>query len=229
MAFGLAVAALMACLAGLALDGRRRERRLWYAWDLDLTPKGAQTYKSLEQNVLDRAELLDLTLRRALDLGTAGAPADAEARRVLATAADLAQRFSTTMLELLEGMDRFSRLTAAMTSVPSLAAGGLHRPSLSWRAHGFNLVAPLLVSAHERFRLRLFTLRASYRGAAGQLRRLAARRRPASPSDWRAVAALRQDLHTLTAESLGSLRSLLTSLGARPRTRVTWLTEGQRS
>jgi hypothetical protein len=218
MEFSLIAVSALVCLVLLALDARRRERATWRDWEILLTPKGERRYDELARGVRDNAQLVDFALGRAGELQRLGERA--EARRLLEVGSALLGRFSGVMTHLLAEMARFSRMTWAMAGVPPLPAARLRTPPLAWRAHLTNLVQPFCVTAGERFRLRLLTLRGGYRLLCDLVDKACQRVRrgnSGSARDWDTVSAARDDVATLTDESLSSLRVLLTALGARPR------------
>lgn len=220
MGFGLiAAAGCLCCLAAVVFEAARRERAAARAWDPAATPKGERTYTALECRVRDMAQLVDVTLARAALLHRSG-PLD-EAQRVLAVAQRLLAAFVADMLGLHAGMAEFSRSAPAMTGVPGVPARRLRISPLAWRAHLCNLVRPFLVTADERFRLRLLTLRSGLLLLNGVVarehERLRRRESAHLAADWRALEAARADLETLTGEALDSLRLLLAALAAQPR------------
>lgn len=230
---GFVMVAAAGCFSGLllALEAARRERATVRDWNAAPTPKGEHTYTVLASPVRDMAQIVDATLAHAIVLHRAGRVD--EARRVLAIAHRQLTLFVADMLGLHAGMADFSRSAAALRGVRGLPARRLHTLSIVWRAHLCNLVQPFLVTAGERFRLRLVTLRNSLlllNGiVAGEHQRL---RRPESAglaADWRALEAARADLQTLTGEALASLHLLLAALGAQSRVPARVLAEEPRA
>ena len=230
---GFDMVAAAGCFSGLllALEAARRERATIRRWDVAPTPKGERTYNAFEGRVRDLAQLVDLTLARAAVLHRAG-PSD-EAQRVLAVAHRLLRLFVADMLGLHAGMADFSRSAAALHGVPGLPARRLCTSPLAWRAHLCNLVQPFLVTAGERFRLRLVTLRNGLlllNGiVAGEHQRLRGCEGARLSADWQVLEAVRADLETLTGETLDSLHLLLAALAAQPRVPVQVLAEEPRS
>jgi hypothetical protein len=114
---------------------------------------------------------------------------------------------------------------------PRLPARRLRTPALAWRAHLCNLVQPFLVTAGERFRLRLVTLRNSLlllNGIVSGEQRRRGCEGAGSSDDWQALEAARADLETLTGATLANLNLLLSALAARPRVRGRVLAEEPR-
>jgi hypothetical protein len=228
---GLALIAAVVCVSGLllTLEAARRERATFRQWHVAPTPKGERVYSALEGRVRDLAQLVDVTLARAVVLHRAGAPD--EARRVLAVGRKLLKVFVADMLGLHAGMAEFSRSAEALGRAPRLPARRLRTPALAWRAHLCNLVQPFLVTAGERFRLRLVTLRNSLlllNGIVSGEQRRRGCEGAGSSDDWQALEAARADLETLTGATLANLNLLLSALAARPRVRGRVLAEEPR-
>jgi hypothetical protein len=230
MEFTLIALSAVCFLALLALDARRRERATWREWEILLTPKGERTYGDLSRHVRDNAVLVDVTLARADELRAVGARG--EAGRVLQVGSEMLARFTSMMTQLLSQMVRYSRMTFALAGVTPLPVAEFRTPPLRWRAQLVNLVQPFLVTAGERYRLRVVVLRGGFRllhgvveRAVGRLRR----RADTEANDWAGVTAARVDVALLTEESLHSLRALLSALGARPRAKAALLAEEPRT
>ncbi len=230
MEFTVIALSAVCFLALLALDARRRERSTWREWEILLTPKGEHSYRELSRHVRDNALLVDVSLARADELQAAGQ--QVEAGRALHMGSAMLGRFTVMMSHVLSQMMRYSRMTFALAGVDPLPAAALRTPPLRWRAQLANLVHPFLVTAGERYRLRVLTLRGGFRLLHAMVERACQRvqrRAGTSASDWASVAAARGDVAVLTEESLGSLRALLSALGARPRAKAALLAEEPRT
>jgi hypothetical protein len=124
------------------------------------------------------------------------------------------------MLRLLAAMAAFSRMVAAMAPVPPLRPRDFRLAQLVSLAYLNRLLHQFLVSTGERFRLRLYILGRSFGLATRFLlesTRRILRREGEAEREWAQIEAIRDDLETLTDESLASLKVLLASLGAERR------------
>lgn len=230
MSIGLVAATgCVTCLL-LALEATRRERAVVRDWDADPTTKSGRTYAALEARLREMAHLVDVTLGRALELHEAGL--SDEALRTLGVAHKHLRLFVADMLGVHAGMLDFSHTAPALAGVTGLPVRRLRRPALVVRACLANAAQTLLVSAGERFRMRLVTIRDGLLLLNATLEREHLRphrsRRRARRTDWSLLAATRSDLATLTDETLESLRLLLAALGAQRRGRACVLAQEPR-
>jgi hypothetical protein len=202
------------CLVLLFLDGRRRERQVWQDWELVLTPQGEHTYQAMASRFHDEIALAEVGLGRATALARIGSTQ--EAIDLLEAGCRSIQRFAPDMDRALTSMATFSRMVAAMAPVSPLRPRDFRLTRLVWWAQIEWLVHHFLVTAPERFRLRLFVLR---RGVGAALRRLQdVRGRIATDREaWDVVELLREDLKRLSDASLDSFRLLLASASAQRR------------
>jgi hypothetical protein len=215
MAFWLSVGVgALSCFVVLFLIGRRNERAVRRDWELLLTPKGEQVYTTIEGRVRSDIAMADLTFEHALvyrELGTIE-----EAIRLLDVGYKVIERFSPSMLRLLAAMATFSRMISAIAPVRPLRPRDFKLVQLASLAALNGMIHQFLVSAAERFRLKLYILGRSFGLASRYLlrsiRSLASGQGNAE-REWDQIEAIRTDFQTLTEESLDSLRILLTSLG----------------
>jgi hypothetical protein len=110
-------------------------------------------------------------------------------------------------------------MVAAITPMPALRPKDFRVAQLVQLAYLHGFLHQFLVGTGERFRLRLMILGRGF-GLLGRLvARSAARirgRGEGAAEEWGRLALARADLHSLTNESLHSLRVLVEALGAAP-------------
>lgn len=206
------------CLPLLYLLGRRDEKRVRRDWELLLTPKGEQLYRTIETRVTSEMQLVNLTYDEAFSVRELGSIE--EAKHLLDVGYKVIEKFSPTMLRLLAAMSTFSRMVSAMAPIKPLRPQGFQLAQLASLAYLNQFLHNFLVTASERFRLRVyilgrmvglatrFLLSSTKRIAEGQAN---------SEKEWEQIQFVREDFQTLTDESLESLRVLLTSLAAEGR------------
>ena len=176
-------------------------------------------------------DLAELTYEEAFTVRELGSLE--EARHLLDVGFRVIEQFSPSMLRLLSAMATFSRMVSAMTPMPPLRPQSFRLTQLVSLAYLHQVVHQFLVSTGERFRLRLYVLGRGFGLATRYL--LASTRRITSGAagedrDWEQVQTIRDDLQTLTDESLQTLRALLTTLAAEGGGRgTTTLATGQKS
>jgi hypothetical protein len=197
--------------------GRRQDQAVQRGWQCALTPRGERLYRSLAHHVEADLELAVLTYSEAFAVGERGGRA--EALRLLSTGHSLVERCASKLVRLLAGMATFSRQTRVVASLPPLRPRAFRLRALTSLAALGRALDAVLVSASERFRLRLYLLGHGYGLAARTLLRDSERmlrRGSWTEAEWRRIQSIHGDFTTLTGELLGSLRALLTSLSAVP-------------
>jgi hypothetical protein len=212
---------VLSCLVVLYLFGRRNERAVRRDWQLLLTPKGENVYRTIEGRVESEMALANLTYDEAFSFRELGSVE--EAKHLLDVGYRVIERFSPNMLHLLSTMARFSRMVSAMAPVTPLRPRDFRLTEIASIAYLGGLIHQFLVSTAERFRLRVYILGQSFGLATRALLRSTRRitgGEPEAEREWEQVDAVRQDFDTLTRDSLESLRLLLTSLGAEQREQV---------
>jgi hypothetical protein len=205
-------------LVVLFLFGKRNERAVKRDWELLLTPKGERLYKTIEGRVQTELALADVTYDEAVTVKELGSVDDAV--KLLDVGYSVIARFAPNMLKLLSAMATFSRMVSAMAPVQPLRPRDFRLGQLVSLAHLNRVVHQFLVSTAERFRLRTYILGRSFGVATRFLFRSTqriVRREPEAEREWEQIDAIRQDFQTLTHESLGTLKVLLTSLAAERR------------
>jgi hypothetical protein len=206
------------CLPLLYILGRRDEKKVRRDWELLLTPKGEQLYRSIETRVTAEMQLANMTYDEAFSVRELGSIE--EAKHLLDVGYKVIEKFSPSMLRLLSAMSTFSRMVSAMAPIKPLRPQGFRLAQVASLAYLNQLLHNFVVTTSERFRLRVyilgrmvglatrFLLTSTKRIAEGQ---------PNAEKDWEQIQFIREDFQTLTDESLASLKVLLTSLAAEGR------------
>jgi len=206
----------VACLVLLYLQGRRNEANVWRDWEIALTPRGEKALQVMQRRVEDEMTLVDMALARATELQKL--ESTQQAIDLLEAGYRVIERFAPNMRRLLAGMALFSRMVAAMSPVKPLKPRQYKIGQLARLAHVQRIVHQFLVSTEERFRFRVYVLRYGFgvlmRYLFGAKERI---RASSAASEWEAVVAVRNDLRTLSDESVESFKALLTSLAAVPK------------
>ena len=206
------------CLLVLFLIGRRNERLIRRDWEILLTPKGEKVYGAIEGRVRSQIGMAELSFEHALvyrELGTTE-----EALRLLDVGYRVIEKFAPDMLRLLAAMATFSRMVSAIAPVQPLRPRDFRLAQVASLAYLNGMLHQFLVSAAERYRLKLYILGRSF-GLATRflLRSIQNLGHPAADAqrEWEQIEAIRSDFQTLTDESLESLRILLTAMGREDR------------
>lgn len=202
-------------LVVLFLMARRNERAVREDWETLLTPKGEKLYRSMEGRVRSELGMAELTFEHAQvyrELGTVD-----EALRLLDVGYKVIEKFSPSMLRLLAAMATFSRMVSAIAPVPPLKPQDFKLVQIASLAYLNAMLHQFLVSASERFRLKVYILGRSFALASRYL--LKSIRTIGSPAteaekqrEWEQIIAIRSDFQSLTDESLDSLKLLLTAM-----------------
>jgi len=211
----------LSALGGLAVlffFGRRNERAVRRDWELLLTPKGEQLYRSIRTRVSSEMELANLTYDEAFSVRELGSVD--EAKHLLDVGYKVIEKFSPNMLRLLAAMSTFSRMVSAMAPMRPLRPQGFRLAQIASLAYLNQVLHNFLVTTAERYRLRVYILGRSF-GLASRFLLASTKRiagnEPDSEKEWEQIQFIREDFQTLTDESLESLRVLLTSLAAEGR------------
>ena len=193
----------------LFLDGLRRERALARDWQLILTPRGEESYRSLKDQVQAELELADLTYQQATQARERG---DIEqAMRLMDSGCELIEAFAPRMVRALAAMSVLSRMASAIAPVRPLRPADFRLSQLVHLAYVSKFLHHLLVSTAERFRLRVYLLQRGFRTIGGLAFRW--RREPV----FEGLHDVKHDVVTLSDESLLTFRTLLVSLAAERR------------
>jgi len=212
--------AIASCLVVLFLIGRRNERLVRRDWEMLLTPRGEKVYGAIEGKVRAEIGMADLSFEHALvyrQLGTTE-----EAIRLLDVGYRVIEKFAPDMLRLLAAMATFSRMVSAIAPVQPLRPKNFRLVQVASLAYLHGMLHQFLVSASERYRLKLYILGRSFGLATRFLLKsiqtlgegAAAKE---ADREWEQIDAIRADFQTLTDESLDSLRVLLTAMAREDR------------
>ena len=211
-------AAVVSCLLVLVLIGRRNERLIRRDWEMLLTPRGEKVYGAIEGKVRAEIGMADLSFEHALvyrELGTTE-----EAIRLLDVGYRVIEKFAPDMLRLLAMMATFSRMVSAIAPVQPLRPKDFHLVQVSSLAYLHGMLHQFLVSASERYRLKMYILGRSFglatRFLLKSIQNLGLGATEAA-REWDQIEAIRSDFQTLTDESLDSLRVLLTAMAREDR------------
>jgi hypothetical protein len=210
--------AVLSCLLVLVLIGRRNERLVRRDWEMLLTPRGEKVYGAIESKMRTEYGMADLSFEHAAvyrELGTTE-----EAIRLLDVGYRVIEKFAPDMLRLLAAMATFSRMVSAIAPVRPLRPKDFRVVQLASLAYLNGMLHQFLVSASERYRLKLYILGRSFGLASRFLLRSIQNLRSGTPEadkEWDQVEAIRADFQTLTDESLDSLRILLTAMAREDR------------
>jgi len=213
MLYAVAAFSAMAAVALFLLERRRRARQAWRDWNVALTPRAERSYEEMRHRMSDELALADIALVAAAEADTLGSRA--EALRLLEAGGRLVETHAPNMRRMLAGMAVLSRMVSAMAPVTPLRPKDFELRQLVRLAQLNRLLHHLLVTAGERFRFRVYVLRAGFSVAArfwmhqtGRIRR----QEGETEAAWLGLEAVRRDVHTLTDESLETFRVLVLSL-----------------
>jgi len=214
----LIVAVLLSTLIVLVARGLQDQARVVKDWQLVLKPWGAEVYDQLEKRLAGESQLADFAYGRAFKARAAGSRE--EAVRMLEVGLRLVERTSPDMIALLQGMAAMSRMEDAVAPTPPLRHEVFRLRALSGLALFGGFLHRFLVSTAERFRLRAYVLGRGFglltRFIFASTQRIRSKKENLDP-EWDRIASARQDLKTLSSESLRTFHTLVVSLAARQR------------
>lgn len=201
----------------LALMSRINDRR-WQDWETLLNANDHALYARMRSQLDSELAMADYAYDKADEHRQVGSVD--EAIRLVELGYAMIERAAPDLRRLLAGMAVFSRMVSAMVPVPPLRPRDFKVAQLASLAALNQILHRFVVTASERFRLRLYVLGQGLgvvlRYLAGTTRRIRDTRSSAD-RDWDDVAALRSDFRTITDESLESFRVCLASLAAQGR------------
>jgi hypothetical protein len=206
------------CLPLLYVLGRRDERKVHRDWELLLTDKGKELYRTIENRVSADMQLANMTYDEAFSVRELGSVE--EAKHLLDVGYKVIEKFAPSMLKLLAAMSTFSRMVSAMAPIKPLRPQGFRLAQIASLAYLNQFLHNFVVTTAERYRLRVYILGRSF-GLATRFLLASTKRivegQPNAEKDWEQIQFVREDFQTLTDESLQSLKVLLTSLAAEGR------------
>jgi len=206
------------CLPLLYVLGRRDERKVHRDWELLLTDKGKELYRTIENRVSADMQLANMTYDEAFSVRELGSVE--EAKHLLDVGYKVIEKFAPSMLKLLAAMSTFSRMVSAMAPIKPLRPQGFRLAQIASLAYLNQFLHNFVVTTAERYRLRVYILGRSF-GLATRFLLASTKRivegQPNAEKDWEQIQFIREDFQTLTEESLASLKVLLTSLAAEGR------------
>ena len=194
----------------LLLLARRNEWKLRSEWRVLLSPKGQRLFDIARQEIETHSLMLDVTLNEALSVKQLG-DMD-EAIRFLNVGSDIIQKFTPNLLSLLAVMAKFSRMVSAISPIEPLIPKNFHLAELISLAHLHRIMNQVIVSAKQRFRLRIYMLGKGLSIASHYLIskiKDVVLRKSQEEKEWRQIVEIEQDFNTLSNESLRSFRALL--------------------
>jgi hypothetical protein len=201
----------------LALWSRLSERS-WTDWETLLNANDQGLYAKLRSQLDGDLAMADYAYDRAEQHRQVGSVD--EAIRLVELGYGMIERAAPDLRRLLNGMAVFSRMVSAMVPVAPLRPRDFKLAQLASLAALNQILHRFLVSAGERFRLRLYVLGQGLgvvlRFLSGATRRMRDTR-STSDRDWNEIGALRSDFRTISDESLESFRACLASLAAQGR------------
>lgn len=201
----------------LALWSRISERR-WRDWEMLLNANDHALYARMRSQLDGELAMADYAYDKAEQHRLVGSVD--EAIRLVELGYAMIERAAPDLRRLLAGMHVFSRMVSAMVPVAPLRPRDFKVAQLASLAALNQILHRFLVTASERFRLRLYVLGQGLgvllRYLSGTTRRIRDNRSTLD-RDWSDVTALRSDFRTITDESLESFRVCLASLAAQGR------------
>jgi hypothetical protein len=201
----------------LLLLKHRDEAAVNRDWDTLLSGKGEKLYHSIELRMQTELDLADMAYGEALAVRELGSMD--EAIRLLDVGYKIIEKFAPSMMRLLTTMAQFTRMISAIAPIRPLRPRDFRLAQLASLAGLERLIHQFVVSAKERFRLKLYVLGRGFALASRYLLQSTeaiALKKPDAEKEWDQINAIRHDFQTLTDESMDSLRILLTSLAAAP-------------
>jgi hypothetical protein len=213
----LVLVGVAGCLIFLLLWGRINEQR-WRDWETLLGTQEQGLYARMRSQLDGELAMADYAYDKAEEHRQVGSVD--EAIRLVELGYAMIERAAPDLRRLLAGMAVFSRMVSAMVPVAPLRPRDFKVAQLASLAALNQILHRFVVTAAERFRLRLYVLGQGLgvvlRYLGGSTRRIRDTR-STMDRDWNDVAALRSDFRTITDESLESFRICLASLAAQGR------------
>ena len=199
--------------AVLWILARRNEKNVRTDWETLLRGEKAEWYEDTKSGIENNTSLIRMTMKEARDIKQLGD--FEEALRFLKIGADVIQEFTPGLLCLLREMMKFSRMVSAMAPVSPLLPSRYQIAEMNNLAVLNQMLHQIVVSAKQRFRLKLRIIATGVRITSGYLMTRINRvlhRRSSTEQEWDEIVAAGQDFQQLTSESVESFRNLMAAL-----------------
>jgi hypothetical protein len=190
----------------------RFNQKSWKEWEQLMGPEAEAIYGRAKGKFDEDMTMADYAYGRAFAVRELGSVN--EAIRLLNVGYEVIEKMSPDLTRLLSALSVFSRMVSAMTPVTPLRPANFRMAQLVSLAYLNRFLHNFLVTAAERFRLRVFILSQSVGITVRFLLRSTERikaERNATTTAWDDVAAAHHDFKAVTDESLESLKMLLAS------------------
>lgn len=182
-------------------------------WENLLGGDKAEWYADAKSGIENNTKLIRMTMKEAKDIKQLGDLE--EALRFLKIGGDVIQEFTPGLLCLLREMMKFSRMVSAMAPVSPLLPSRFHIAEMHNLALLNQMLHQVVVSARQRFRLKLRILATGVKITSGYLLTRIHRvlhRRSSTEQEWEQIVNAGQDFQQLTTESVESFRNLMGAL-----------------
>ena len=182
-------------------------------WENLLGGDKAEWYEDTKSGIENHTKLIRMTMKEAKDIKQLGDVE--EALRFLRIGGNVIQEFTPGLLCLLKEMMKFSRMISAMAPVSPLLPSRFQLAEMNNLAVLNQMLHQIVVSAKQRFRLKLRIIATGVKITSGYLLTRIHRvldRRSSTEQEWEEIATAGQDFQQLTTESVESFRNLMGAL-----------------
>jgi len=182
-------------------------------WENLLGGDKAEWYEDTKSGIENHTKLIRMTMKEANDIKQLGDIE--EALRFLRIGGNVIQEFTPGLLCLLKEMMKFSRMVSAMAPVSPLLPSRFQLAEMNNLAVLNQMLHQIVVSAKQRFRLKLRIIATGVKITSGYLLTRIHRvldRRSSTEQEWEEIATAGQDFQQLTTESVESFRNLMGAL-----------------
>ena len=182
-------------------------------WENLLGGDKAEWYEDTKSGIENHTKLIRMTMKEAKDIKQLGD--FEEALRFLKIGGGVIQEFTPGLLCLLKEMMKFSRMVSAMAPVSPLLPSRFHIAEMNNLAVLNQMLHQIVVSAKQRFRLKLRIIATGVKITSGYLLTRIHRvldRRSSTEHEWEEIVNAGQDFQQLTTESVDSFRNLMGAL-----------------
>jgi hypothetical protein len=197
----------------MMIFSRRNETKVQNEWQTLLSPTSEKAFLQTRDQIERNSSMVGVAIDEAFEIRKLG-DLD-EAIRFLDTGGDVIERFTPNLLSLLKVMIRFSRMMSAISPITPILPHDFHLAELTNLVHLNRILHQILVSARQRFRLKLYILGKGVSIASRYLLqgiKNVVTHRSADDQEWDEIAKINHDFQTLSRESIQSLRTLLEGL-----------------